>query len=334
MTEAEDGRDDELFSEANAWFHRLRAEDATDADRQAFERWLAQGAAQARAWDEVQSLILAAREPASVVREALRKERNVAAANDDRAVAAARRPAWGSRFGHAAAALAALLIVVGAAHEGPILFDRLTADYATTAGERRTVSLADGSKVELNTNTSLRVDFADGQRRLTLLRGEAWFDVKHDPAHPFTVAAGNGETRDIGTRFSVALVDGVATVEVAEGLVAVTGGPSPGSTTQVAPGRAVSYSAAGFSDVHAIDPAVAFAWRQGQIVFRQQPLSQVVAELNRYRAGRIVILDAAAADRMVSGTFEIDQPAAVLDALEKTLGVKAISITPYLVLLR
>ncbi|MCB8883595.1 FecR family protein [Acidisoma cellulosilytica] len=322
--------DDRLFAEANGWFHRLRADDVTDADRAAFDLWLSQGPAQRSAWDEVQALVSAVRVPAGAVRDALTL--HAYSQMSGRQTAGLGRARWGRRIGLALAAAVALVAIVGGVTEAPVFYDRLTADYATGIGDRRTVTLADGSQIELNTDTALRVNLRDGHRSLTLLRGEAWFDVMHDSAHPFTVTAAGGQTRDIGTRFSVAMRGGVTAVEVDAGLVAVTDAGAR-DKAQVAADQAVDYSAAGISGVYAIDPTVAFAWRQGQIVFRQQPLSKVVAELNRYRVGRIVILDSRAANRVVSGTFEIDQPAAILDALQKTLGIRVTAITPYLVLL-
>ncbi|MOA45118.1 fec operon regulator FecR [compost metagenome] len=102
----------------------------------------------------------------------------------------------------------------------------------------------------------------------------------------------------------------------------------------LAPGRGVEYSGVSLGTVHGFDGASEFAWRQRQLVFRQQPLAEVVDELNRYWPGRTLVLGDALRQRKVSGVFEIDKPQAVLKALTHTLGLRAEQYTPYVRVLR
>ncbi|WP_258378808.1 FecR family protein [Pseudomonas mosselii] len=305
-----------LFAEATAWYYRLHAEDVTLAERQAFAVWRAQGQAHAKAWEEVLDLLGALQAPARRLRE-----------QQQAAWRAPRRRSW-PKVASAAAAALLLGVLLG---QTPWL-DRWRADYATTTGETRSLQLEDGSRIQLNTDSALQVELAADERRVRLLRGEAWFEVTRDPARPFVVRAGDGWVRVVGTRFSVAEADGQTRVQLAQGKVQVHAGAGQGVFLE--PGQAVEYTASGPGAVHGFEPGRAFAWRERQLVFSQQPLGAVVAELNRYWPGQTLVLGDGLRQRKVSGVFDIDKPDAVLKALTHTLGVRADQYSPYLRILR
>ncbi len=332
-TQRQDQDDDALFAEASAWFFRLQAEDLTAAERADFGAWLARGAAQGRAWAEVRDLMSHLEAPA---RDAHRDAHGAEHSSPARRPRAP--PAGGRRF--APVALALLLALGGwGAWRGPTLYQNAIADHATAAGDRRTIQLPDGSRADLNSDSALALEFANGERRVRLLRGEAWFQVARDPAHPFVVDAGAGAARVLGTQFSVRRDGPRVTVTVGEGLVEVAALTREGAfgwedTVRLHPGESAEAGPDGLTPPAAADPGVAFAWRQGQIVFRQQTLASVIDALNRQWPGRIVLLNGEAADRVVSGVFSLDRPAAVFDALERGIGVHATRLTPFLTLLR
>lgn len=303
---------DDLFEEASGWYFRLQAEDVTPAEMDAFAAWLGQGQAQDDAWQEVQAMLGGLREPARLIRRAEQ--------------AAWRKPArrW--------ACAAVVLLAVGLTVQNMPWLDRLRADYATGTGESRTVELADGSHLQLNTDSAVQVRMSAGERQIRLLRGEGFFDVTKDPARPFVVQSGDGWVKVVGTQFSVARRDAQTRVQVAQGKVQVSSGGD--TAVYLEPGRAVEYQGQRLADVHGFDPASGFAWRQRQLVFRQQPLSEVVSELNRYWPGKTLVLGDALRNRVVSGVFEIDKPEAVIKALEYTLNLRAEHYTPYLLVLR
>ncbi|MBC3299912.1 FecR family protein [Pseudomonas sp. SWRI18] len=303
---------DALFEEASGWYFRLQAEDVTCAEMDAFALWLGQGQGQDDAWQEVQAMLGGLREPARVIRRAEQ--------------AAWRKPVrrW--------ACAAAVLLALGLTVQNTPWLDRLRADYTTGTGESRTVQLADGSQLQLNTDSAIQVRINGGERQVRLLRGEGFFSVTQDPTRPFVVQSGEGWVKVVGTRFSVARRDGQTRVQVAQGKVQVSAGS--GEPVYLEPGRAVEYQGQRLSDAHGFDPASGFAWRQRQLVFRQQPLSEVVSELNRYWPGKTLVLGEALRNRVVSGVFEIDKPDAVIQALEYTLNLHAEHYTPYLLVLR
>ncbi len=195
--------------------------------------------------------------------------------------------------------------------------------YSTTVGRQIVAQLSDGTRVRLNTDTALKVRFEDGVRRVELTRGQAFFDVAHDAAHPFIVVAGATQVRAIGTRFDVRRVDGGAKVVLAEGKVAVSEQGvrdaawtlSPGQA--VTTGKAVSRSAPTHADI-----AVATSWTEGRVSFRATPLADAVAEINRYSRDKIVLgADVPAATR-VNGDFATDKPAEFVTAMTTLYGLR------------
>lgn len=319
--------EDRLFSEANAWFFRLQSDDISPAEHVAFAEWLARSPAHSRAWSDLRTFLHDLKEPAHAAYAGSR-------------IPPPRRPAAGG-VRRLAAAMAVLLVVGGLGiWRGPTLYQNAVADQVTPTGQRRTLSLPDGSTAEMNGDTALALDFRDGERRVRILRGEAWFRVTRDPDHPFVVDGGAGAARVLGTQFSVRREDDRTTVTVGEGLVEVSARPGTEShapwpdSIRLRPGESAEAGPLGLTGPRATDPAVAFAWRQGQIVFRQQSLASVITALNRQWPGRVVLLNDGVAERVVSGVFALDRPDAVFDALERGLGVRATRITPYLTLLR
>jgi transmembrane sensor len=228
--------------------------------------------------------------------------------------------------GVAAALFVAVVLVWGVGYV-PDLFS----DYATNAGEQERVVLADGSRVTLNTKSAIKVDFSDRQRRVELVRGEAYFEVEPDPERPFVVAARGGSTRAVGTAFNVASWGDRTAVTVTEGSVEVE--LAGLQSVRVGAGSQAHYSAEGLSEVEPADLG-ALAWQRRQIVFVQQPLSQIIEQVNRYRRGRIIILNAALRARVFTGVLEVVPPDAALESLEKALDLRVTSFTPYLIVLR
>ena len=311
--------EDALFAQANAWFFRFRSGEMTEDEKAEFLVWHRRDEAHRRAWDEVLALMQSLKAPA----QAAHAERAPASAQ-----LRAHRTARPRRLRIAAGALAACLATV-AAVQGPVFLARYGADHVTLTGERRVVTLTDGTRVEMNSDTALALDFQMGERRVEVRRGEAFFTIAQD-SRPFVVQAGHTEIRDIGTAFSVEYA-GRSRVTVEEGLVDVA--QPGGQPVRAGAAQMIDFGGASVSGPMQADPGSDLAWRSGQIVFRQERLEDVVAQLNRYRPGRILILNPGIADLMVSGVFDADQPARATAALESVLGVQAREITPWIVLL-
>lgn len=318
--------DDPTARAALHWFVRLRGLPGPSAEeRRAFARWLEADPGHRRSYAEAERAWADSAPAAEAVArdEAAGLERLLA--RMDAPAARSRRAPWRAAW----AALAACLLLVlagGLWLERPHLLQNLAADHVTGRGERRPLALADGSTVTLDADSAVTADLAGAERRVTLLRGRAFFDVARD-GRPFVVQVPEGEIRVLGTRFDVNLLDGAAEVTVGEGRVGV------GSGTQLTRGQQARLGAAGVGAVVAVDPDAVAAWRDGRLAFHDVPLAEVAAALERYRPGRILILDAALAGRRVSGSFPAADPAAALASLQGVMGFRLRSVGGALVLL-
>jgi len=157
-------------------------------------------------------------------------------------------------------------------------------------------------------------------------QGEAVFDVAHDPARPFVIAAGDRTVRVVGTRFDVRRRDGQLSVSVERGMVEVEPADgAPGRGFRLHPGQRLDHLE-GASDVKltAIDPLQVEAWKTGRLIFRDQPLAQVVADLNQQFARPIALEDAALGQTRVSGVLVLDDEAAVIRRLALLAPIKAL----------
>ncbi len=179
--------------------------------------------------------------------------------------------------------------------------------YTTAIGERKVLQLADGSRIELNTATALRVSRGKGRRTVWLEKGEAYFEIKHNAALPFTVFAGDHRITDLGTKFSVRNDDNQIKVALVEGLARVdpssAGGHMPFAV--LSPGDVVIATANSLKVIKKPEQELRneLGWRRGMLVFVHATLADVAAEFNRYNNTKLVITDSVAARRRIGATF-------------------------------
>lgn len=186
-------------------------------------------------------------------------------------------------------------------------------DYVTKRGETREVALADGSRLTLGSGTTLRVRLGRQQRDVTLVDGEASFDVAHLEHRPFVVAVGAREVRVLGTEFNILSHAGRLAVSVRRGLVAVSGGQE--GTIRLARGQRLAQAPGQAARMSDVEPDAAFAWKSGKLVYDRTPLTEVVADLNRYVATPIRV-DPSATSVTVSGVLLVDEEAAMIRRLQ------------------
>lgn len=328
--------------EAERWFARLRTEPCSATERLAFERWhsvpehRAAYAETERLWLDIGGLAgneelermsadaLAATAPAaSGAGTVAPAERLHEASGGAGGVPRRRhtRHAW--RW---AAASAAAVIVVALSVAGiRTVRERLSPPivHATGPGESSTVTLADGSRISLNVDTTVSVRMRRRARELTLVAGEALFEVEPGPQRPFRVHAGSGEVTALGTSFQVRKHEDQITVTVVEGRVSVNR-RALDDRLELHPGQqAVFTGTRGDMIQRAVDPDVVTSWTRGRLLFRATPLAEVIAEVNRYTPTRLRLADPSLGDLPVSGTFPIDDPQSVALALEALLDIHA-----------
>ena len=325
MTSTTSGKEihDDPDSAAALWFARLQGDDVPPRDRREFERWLKADARNAAAWEDLDrtwnNLAAIERDPA------------FAALRADALGAGERRPHWNRRtLGLAAAGLVAAVgggivgkrWLSGEASRAPAADEPV---FSTAVGERSTFRLADNSVVTLSTDSAVRVNHWAEERRLTLLRGQAFFQVAKDPSRPFVVAAGDKRVTAVGTAFDVRMDPGKLSVTLVEGRVRIAADAPAnghGGERRVEMSAGSRFVAADPADwlISAVDTAKESAWLKGRLVFDGEPLSAVVAEMNRFSERKLMLADPGLGATPVSGVFKTGQIDAFVAAL-KTYGL-------------
>ena len=197
----------------------------------------------------------------------------------------------------------------------------MTADYRTATGEQRQIALADGVAVEMNTQTSIgRRPTANDMERIELIAGES---TVRTMSHTLQVAAGDGHASATDAVFNIRRDGDKVSVTCLEGEVRVT---CRSSTIDLVSKGQVSYSEAGLGPVAQSDPAVVTSWREGFLVFHDARLADVIAEINRYRPGRIVVVGEVLGRRPVNGRFYLARLDEVVDKFQNAFGARVMSL--------
>ena len=197
--------------------------------------------------------------------------------------------------------------------------------YEATVGGHEALTLGDGTKVELNTDTKVRV--SQDRRKVWLDRGEAYFDVVHDAAHPFTVMVGEHRVTDLGTKFLVRQNANRIEVSLFEGRAKLdsTAEWSRSRSATLMPGDVAVATANSLSVMKKPEKAMTseLGWRRGVLIFRHASLAEAAAEFNRYNRRKLVVEDAAAARLTIDGTFQADNIDDFTRLAQLVLGVRA-----------
>lgn len=272
----------DLSDDALDWQVLLHSGNASATDKLRYQRWCQLSPAHAEAAGEAEAL--------------WQDIGQTATAEGFQALPIRRKRHW---VAGVAASLALLVVGYSGWQQAPLWL----ADYHTGTGERQTVTLADGSRVMLNSASALQVAFNASERRVSVRAGEVLFETAADP-RPFVVESAGEAVQGSDATFSVRR-DG--RVVLAQGAAKV-----------------------GDHDLTvAADASAQTAWQRGKLIFNGKPLGQVLAELERYQHGRIVLSDSKLAALEVSGVFDLDEPQALLRTLEQRYGLK-VTYLPWL----
>ncbi|MBC3435157.1 FecR family protein [Pseudomonas sp. BW16M2] len=306
------------------WLGRIQQQPA-QAEGAAFKRWLLESPAHRQAYAEAQALWHLSEAPAA--RLAVEEREGLQQYLDAMRRPARKRP-W---RGLAVAACLVLALGCAAGWQPQFWLQDLRADY-TSGAQVRQVTLADHSRLTLDAGTAVAVDFAQGERRVRLLRGAAFFEVTHT-GEPFLVDAQGGEVRVLGTQFEVRGQGDGAQVTVRSGRVAVTAAKGQ-AARELTANQQLAYVGGVAGEVEAVDSDSRLAWRQGWLNYYQVPLAQVIEDLGHYYPGRILLLDGELGQRRVSGSFPVAEPLAALDSLGKVMGFSRQTVLGRLTVLR
>lgn len=315
-----------LLEEACDWVGKMHSGQFGPDAQQQLAEWRATDASHEQAWQKAQALWLGMEQlrgrtiPGA---EPLLTERH-------------RKPAARGRHSHArhaflAAACCAGLAVSLATYYPPRLWQ---ADHLTDKGEQRKIILADGSQLTLNSGSAIDLHFDGTVRRVELLQGEAFFEVAKDANRPFIVSTDDREIRAVGTAFDVLRLAGRTDVELVEGIVELEDGTHKQRARLLA-GQTASIGVSGI-ELQPPRPSENMAlWRDGLLQFDGLPLDAAVAQINRYRPGKVVLLNQALAETRISGLFRLDALDQAVASLQTAVPqLQIVQITPYLVVLR
>ncbi|MFV3383431.1 MULTISPECIES: FecR family protein [Pseudomonas] len=303
--------DDALADAAAHWCMRLHAEDCTQAEREAFNRWLA---ADPRHLEEYQAML-----EIWDTAELLPRTATVVDFNPDARRAPPSRN-WRPLASAAAIVLLALPLAGWVGWEQGWLPNHY--QHVQSTDQMRQVTLSDGSVVELNLHSELRYLNYKDQRQVTLLEGEAFFKVKHDTSHPFIVRAGAGQTRVTGTQFNVWKYEDQVKVTLVEGSVLVSSN-GKGGGYRLGPGMQASYRAGDFEPALAEtdDSGNSLAWRNGKLVLDNLSLAQALPVINRYLDKPLQLADDSTGAIRVSGVYSTHDVEQLVDNLPKVLPI-------------
>lgn len=290
------------------WFTRSRGANLDSDEREAFDAWRLQPQ-NAQAYAEVEQLWQTLELPAHRVRRAER----------------VRARLW-PRF----AAAACLVLAAGVAWLTVPQLQGLGSDYATAAGERRVVLLSDGSRLWLDSASVVDADLQGATRRVWLRKGRVFADVVHD-GRPFVVQVDRARIEVLGTRF------GVSRMAVGEEVVLLSGRVQVSTPLQqqlLAPGQRLVVQDEQVQAPQTVDAERLLAWRSGQLRVRDAPLQQVLQQLADYQGKRLVLLNAQAGARLVSGSFNLDRADSALDALVSSQQLQAHAVLGHWLIIR
>lgn len=302
--------------EAAAWYGRLNSGNPSYQDVDAFFAWRAETLNDV-AYTRIETLTTTAR----------------ALADDPRlqaiAEAAARRPREGEGWRAALTRRSGLVLgglglaTAGVLVGGFLILKPLGQTFDTAVGERRAISLEDGSTIELNTDSRVRVRLSRGERRLWLEKGQAMFAVAHDRTRPFIVTAGDTAVRALGTKFEVWRSGEEVRVILAEGKVQVTSAAPRAAPVTLTAGQRLDVRPQGPAKPAPVDVAAATGWTQGRVTFRDVPLAQAVAEINRYSRSPVVLGPGAPASERVTGVFDTGDTQSFVSGVTTMLDLKS-----------
>jgi transmembrane sensor len=325
------GRIDDLTLHAAArWQARLQAADCTDQERAAFVRWRNEHPLHGQACN-------LAERTSEHLDGVMADERIQELAARALVSSAREQKAKHARWKFPVSLAAALLLAVIGLHFsiGFMQPVAVAVMYDTAADQRRSVELTDGSTIEMDVATRIKVRLSGSRREIDLIAGRAIFKVAHDASRPFSVVAGGSRTTALGTRFQVQSERGRVIVTLAEGSVAVDGEHNSGWRERLRPGEQLSFnSATAAVSKQTVDVQLITSWLRGRHSFRNTPLVEAVEEVNRYAKTKIRLGDTSLTELRVGGSFIAGDSRLVVEALTTVLPVRAADSGDEIILFR
>lgn len=314
--EAHDNRP-HLFDEAAAWLIRIRENPQSAELRAHFDIWRQSSPEHEQAWSELCLLWRATGKAEAFYRPLASTRLRILP----------RRPVSVPRLAAGLATAFAVACVLWLA--APSVIVRWTADHRTAIAEIQSITLEDGSSVELAPDSAFSAQFTGQLRQVTLLQGEAFFDIRKNPDRPFRVIAGGTEVEVLGTAFEVELTEDATRVAVARGSVSTLSraAVSGASRATLKPGDAISIDArSGMETRTLVDADNIGSWREGRLVVSNATIASVIDVIRRYDPAWITLADPSLGRERVTGIYDLTSPALALGALVDPFGGRVLNL--------
>lgn len=334
MTDNPSTSHDPLGSEASLWIIHLTENPHDPALRREFSVWFARSPAHAHAWARALHVwrLSGAIEPVLFPHPSSAKTHNKSAPFAGISAAFARAPSPATVRRTAVACALSVAFCAAGALVLPDIRIALQADYRTSTGKNQTITLADGSIVTLGARSAIAVHYRPQARDITLLAGEAFFQVRHNAERPFRVTAGATQARDIGTRFDIGLDSTEVRISVQEGLVGVSNTPR-GQELVLGAGEEIRVDrATGGITRETVVPDTIGSWQTGMLVVSNDTVGHVTNTLRRYYSGYIVSWNPALLSRHVGGVYDLGNIPAALRAAVVPSGGRVREVTDHMLI--
>lgn len=332
-----------IAEQAADWFVRLRDGTPSTQDREAFTQWLLDSPIHMQEYLAIAQLYgdLAHVDPNKEIDiesllPANTENSNVISLKEITAMEVSEDEPVTDKHSRMPRGIAATIIAFAIALAGMLWINQNEAQqhYATAIGEQRSIALADGSIIEMNTQSKLTVQLDKKTRLVRLIKGEVIFDVQKDSARPFIVDTGNAQVKVLGTKFNIYKQANNTVVTVLHGKVTVARTQDQTDTTTEDISRSVELTVGEQVQIApqreliekiSVNVQKIIAWQDRRLIFEAQTLEEIVNEFNRYNTNRIEIRDHELARLTLSGVFESNDPDSLLEFLQRIRDINVIA---------
>lgn len=333
MTKLKPEHQDRLEQETIEWLVRLNSGEAKPEDYAEFAKWRQRSPAHQEAYLKISGLWESLEQP--LLTWQTQQMSTVHTKDDDHdsvlpnATKASQHNKTSRRY--KPLAFAVICVLVFSLSLFPDYLRHPFADFRTHIGEQRSITLADGSIIHLNTDTAINTAYTAQIRSVEILQGEAKFEVAHDVQRPFVVTSGPVATRALGTKFLVRYEADKGQVTLLEGNVEsrlINHSPQGQGKYQLKAGQQIMFTGHKLSPPQTANINAIPAWQQGRLMLNFVNLADAIQEINRYRRGTVKLLDNKLAEREINAAIDLKHIDTWLDALESTLPLTVLHLGP------
>jgi len=320
-----------IETEAQTWLLRVMSDDMSEDEQQEFNYWFNKNIAHQTAYNKAHEVWAKLNFLEDTLLTDFEKTPNLSHHQPNKLFSKSKNkaPIYQNPLFKQAAVFLVCFICLNFYYKDEIIVT-LTADMITVQGEQNTKLLSDGTKLTLNTDSAVRINYSTNRRHIKLLKGEIYLEAKSNPKRPLIIETNQGSAKAIGTAFAVRKTKKAMIVTVTEGSVVVkkSGNAVTNEETLLRLNQSISLGKnIPTRKVHQVNAVKSLAWRSGKIIFKDKPINQALNELDRYFPGKIIQLTSLNESVKINGVFQKDKIRDAIKAIASTQN-KTVSFTP------